>query len=277
MEDADLFEYQQQVPEGGAVSTDGCILPGGIDAELIADGRVVVWTDGACRNNQDSRLRRAGAGIFYAKGSPRNWAFALDGREQTNQRAELLAVVQVLRADARRLEVRTDSQYVFDGASSWQAWRSSGRHGDHVDLWAELATLMGERHLGQVVFTKVMGHAKVVHVQRGDVEQEDKDGNDAADALATLAADAHAAPPHLVRAAATRVAQAMATHRMMLEILVRRRAAEVQMGLAGAALLEADDAEMLAAAAGAGDAWTTDAAAVGGVMSDSLPVQANPG
>jgi len=92
-----------------------------------------------------------------------------------------------------------------------------------------------------VIFTKVLGHAKQEQVRRGLVKQEDKDGNDAADALATLAADAHAAPQILVRSATLRMEQAVATHRMMLEILAARRAAEVQMGLAGAALFEEED------------------------------------
>jgi len=142
MDDPDLMIFQQQTPHGGAISTDGCILPGDIDVEMVVDDRVVVWTDGACRNNQDSRLRRAGAGIFYAKGSSRNSAWALDGHDQTNQRGELLAVVQVMRADNRRLEVRTDSQYVCKGACSWSSWQGCGWQGDHVELWSALAMLM---------------------------------------------------------------------------------------------------------------------------------------
>jgi len=263
MDDPDLTEFQQLVPQGGAISADECILPGDIDAELIADDRVVVWTDGACRHNQDSRLRRAGAGIFYAKGSSRNSAWALDGRDQTNQRGELLAVVQVLRADNRRLEVRTDSQYVYKGACSWSSWQMGGWQGDHVELWSELARLMSGRTVGDVIFTKVLGHAKAENVRRGIVKQEDKDGNDAADALATLAADAHAAPQLLVGLAAGRVAQAVATHRMMLDILSTRRAAEVQMGLTATTLVEAEDDDSGQATASAANAGAT---VVGGTI-----------
>ena len=36
--------------------------------ELMDRSRVVVFTDGACRNNQDPRFRRAGVGAFWAHG-----------------------------------------------------------------------------------------------------------------------------------------------------------------------------------------------------------------
>ena len=241
LEDPELVEYMQHVPTGGAISMVGCSLPGDIEEEVAMDGRTVVWTDGACRNNQDARLRRAGAGIFYVKGSQRNWSWALEGRDQTNQRAELLAVVAVLRNDVRPLEIRTDSQYVFNGASSWQDWRCRGWRGDHADLWTEFSVLMEARGTIDTAFTKVVGHAKAEQVRRGLVEQIDKDGNDGADALATLAADAHAAPSQLAKRAEQRVTQAAAVHRMMLGILTARRAAEGEMQTAMP--LEQDDSE----------------------------------
>ena len=40
--------------------------------ELFCNERVVVFTDGACRNNQDARFRRAGYGVFWADGHPLN-------------------------------------------------------------------------------------------------------------------------------------------------------------------------------------------------------------
>ena len=77
-------------------------------------------------NNADARLRRAGCGIFYADGHPLNFSCLQPGFSQTNQRAELLAIILALRRDNRSLEVRTDSQYCFDGATSWQKWRYHG-------------------------------------------------------------------------------------------------------------------------------------------------------
>ncbi len=64
------------------------------DAQVIVlNEQQVLWTDGACANNQDQRFRRAGSGIFYGAGHHMNASMILPGYVQSNQRAELLAVV----------------------------------------------------------------------------------------------------------------------------------------------------------------------------------------
>eukprot|EP00973_Karenia_brevis_P063254 8795099-Karenia_brevis.AAC.1 len=57
--------------------------------ELLDDGFVIVYTDGACSHNKDPRLRRAGYGAFWALNHPLNISLPLAGNVQTNQRAEL--------------------------------------------------------------------------------------------------------------------------------------------------------------------------------------------
>ena len=122
--------------------------------------------------------------------------------------------------------VYMDSEYVFKGARSWRQWCGAGWQGDHQDLWAGLASQLQRRAHGSVLFTKVVGHATAQQVRRGVVERIDREGNSAADALATRSADSHAAPRELLLRGSSR----------------RRHAAEVQMGLAGVALLaESDD------------------------------------
>eukprot|EP00973_Karenia_brevis_P059471 8280832-Karenia_brevis.AAC.1 len=59
--------------------------------ELVVNGFVVVFTDGACSSNQDPRLRRAGFGAFWSVNHPCNVSAAVDGDIQTNQNAELHA------------------------------------------------------------------------------------------------------------------------------------------------------------------------------------------
>ena len=66
-------------------------------------------------------------------------AVPLQGDVQTNQKAELTAVVLVLQAESRLVEIRSDSKYVVGGAETHlPAWR---RHGwldiDNGDLWVE--------------------------------------------------------------------------------------------------------------------------------------------
>ena len=84
--------------------------------ELFAHGRIVVYTDGACTHNQDNRLRRAGCGAFWCLDHSLNISRLLEGPVQSNQRAELQAVLLVLQSEGRALEIRTDCQYVYDGA-----------------------------------------------------------------------------------------------------------------------------------------------------------------
>lgn len=77
---------------------------------------LVVFTDGACTNNGRSNSM-AGYGAFFGEGSPFNISKPLPGRP-TNQRAEMMAVLQTIRTVLRndlvlqggRLEIRTDSQ-----------------------------------------------------------------------------------------------------------------------------------------------------------------------
>ena len=108
---------------GGHIDTSGLELSGMVSEECFKDSRVIVWTDGACRHNQDNSFRRAGAGVFYSTGSDKNASVALDGRDQTNQRAELLAAVIALRQDPRPMEIRTDSKYVMDEARGLRHWK----------------------------------------------------------------------------------------------------------------------------------------------------------
>ena len=78
-------------------------------AEAWVDSRVVVYTDGAARNNQCRALRSAGVGAFWSKGHPFNVSVPLQGGVQPNNRAELMAVVMVAEVELRPVEVRTDS------------------------------------------------------------------------------------------------------------------------------------------------------------------------
>jgi len=90
-------------------------------------GKVVVYTDGACRSNQHKHLRRAGVGAFWAEGHPFNVSTPLVGETQTNNRAELSAVLSVLQLELRAVEVRTDSSYVINGLTeNLLTWKRQG-------------------------------------------------------------------------------------------------------------------------------------------------------
>ena len=85
------------------------------NAPLLEANCQVVFTDGACQNIQWKCSRIAGCGAFWADEHPFNADFALFGDEQTNNRAELRAVLYATRIELRPVEIRTDSAYVTDG------------------------------------------------------------------------------------------------------------------------------------------------------------------
>ena len=153
----------------------------------------------------------------------------MPGLVQSNQRAELLAVVLALRRDPSSLEIRTDSQYVHDGARAWHTWCERGWRGANGDLWLLFSQAMAARSPGSASFTKVLGHAKEIDVQRGRVLACDKIGNDGADECACHGADQHAVPASVLRDLEFRKAAAHGVQNMMVEILkVRRMRAPAQ-------------------------------------------------
>jgi ribonuclease HI len=121
------------------------------------EGAVEVFTDGACSGNP----------------GPGGWAWAVaDGRQgsggeatTTNQRMELRAVLEALRALDGPLVVVSDSTYVVncfrdEWWKGWQArgWRNSAKQPvANRDLWEPLVELVTSR--GDVSFRWVKGHS----------------------------------------------------------------------------------------------------------------------
>ncbi|CAE8631464.1 unnamed protein product [Polarella glacialis] len=87
----------------------------------------------------------------------------------------------------------------------------------NIDLWRELHSLM-ESRAGDVVVSKVKGHASERDVRSGRVKREDKVGNDAAALLAVEGAKSHAVSASAVAAQKQRVAVIEDVQRMMLDI-----------------------------------------------------------
>jgi len=196
--------------------------------ELEISGYTVVYTDGACQYNQYKHLSRAGAGAYWGKNHPFNLSEPLDGEKQTNNRAELLAVLRAFQLEARPLEIRTDSSYVANGINKHpQKWRSNGwqKKGKliiNADLWQQLGKLLAERMPGSYCVTKVKGHVDATEVLAGKYLGIDKFGNDAADALAVAAAGRNRIGIESgIRQEAT-IVWAVRYHKMMVEIAQAR-------------------------------------------------------
>jgi len=120
----------------------------------------VIYTDGSCQTN------RAGSGIWFGPEDPRNLSLKVPGK-QTNQRAEVFAIVAALRATEGPVEIKTDSLYAVCGCTK------THKSVMNLDLFEEVwAMLVNGR---DVVFTHVYGH-------------QGEEGNEGADVLADLAA-----------------------------------------------------------------------------------------
>eukprot|EP00662_Eupelagonemidae_sp_cell21_P057281 gene57281-biopygen80950 len=98
------------------------------------EGRVIVWIDGSRRTI--AGCSQAGAGVFYGYGNPDNCALAVTG-DQSSERAELTALLHVLRTATDPLLVITDSLYMQKGITGWPL--------DNEDMWEEVRGIIKSR------------------------------------------------------------------------------------------------------------------------------------
>lgn len=126
----------------------------------LADGKVVIYTDGGCIGNPGPG--GYGAVLLY-KGHRRELSGGY--RRTTNNRMELMACIVALQSLKCRSQVvlHSDSRYVVDGitrgwARRWRenGWlRNEGEEARNADLWSQLLDLCDEH---EVEFVWVRGH-----------------------------------------------------------------------------------------------------------------------
>jgi ribonuclease HI len=101
------------------------------------------YTDGSNQNGTSRELARAGWGVFYAKGSQHNKASKLHGPVQTSYRAELRALLHVVRTASCRILVMCDCKSVVN---TFQAYQMHGRRKcgalQEEDLWIQIFDIM---------------------------------------------------------------------------------------------------------------------------------------
>lgn len=139
----------------------------------VSKDAIVVYTDGACAKN-GQRGSRAGVGVFFGENSEYNISEPLEGTKQTNQRAEMTAVIRALTTiysmekKVSDVVILTDSQYTRTGYYDWMPkwkrnrWKtSSGTDVLNRDLWEELdKTAELVKECGMAFLIKwVRGHA----------------------------------------------------------------------------------------------------------------------
>jgi len=135
---------------------------------------VVIYTDGACKGNPGP----GGWGALLQAGGTEKELFGGEPLT-TNNRMELMAVIQALSALKRPCEVNLylDSEYVRKGITEWihgwkaKGWRTAAKQPvKNVELWQQLDVLVHQAG-HRISWHWVKGHA-------GDI------GNERADALA---------------------------------------------------------------------------------------------
>ncbi|KAJ4528950.1 hypothetical protein HRR83_009004 [Exophiala dermatitidis] len=149
--------------------------------EKSPPGMLRIYTDGSSLRNGQAGAR-AGVGVYFGPQDPKNVSEALKGSKQTNQRAELTAILRALDIAPRHRDVTiyTDSKYAIDCVTNWyRNWQrngwlnAKGKAVENKDLVVDIRDRIDERDelKKATFFVWVKGH-------------QDNAGNIAADKLA---------------------------------------------------------------------------------------------
>ena len=131
--------------------------------------QVQLFTDGACKGNPGP----GGWGAILRFNSHEKELFGGEP-ETTNNRMELMAVIQGLRALKRRcsVEITTDSQYVKNGITQWihnwkrNGWKTAAKKPvKNEDLWRQLDDAVASH---DVRWHWVKGHSGHAENERAD-------------------------------------------------------------------------------------------------------------
>ncbi|MBT4386361.1 MAG: ribonuclease HI [Betaproteobacteria bacterium] len=128
-----------------------------------------IYTDGACKGNPGP----GGWGAYLKSGDHEKDIFGGDS-QTTNNRMELMAVIEALKTIKNRSRIRLfiDSQYVKNGINIWisnwkkNGWRTSNKKAvKNVDLWMQLDELVPNH---EIEWIWVKGHAGNFGNERAD-------------------------------------------------------------------------------------------------------------
>ncbi|OAA67838.1 ribonuclease [Niveomyces insectorum RCEF 264] len=141
----------------------------GAGTSTSATAMLNIYTDGSSLGNGQSGAS-AGIGVFFGHGDKRNISERLKGEVQTNQRAELTAILRALQVVPVSQPVRifSDSTYAISCVNDWyKSWSNNGwrtRGGDSVmnqDLIKAVRSFidMRDKAGAMTMFRWVKGHS----------------------------------------------------------------------------------------------------------------------
>ncbi|MFZ6657649.1 ribonuclease HI [Undibacterium sp. TJN19] len=131
--------------------------------------KIEIYTDGACKGNPGV----GGWGALLIAGNKEKELFGGE-KETTNNRMELMAVIQALGALKRpcQITLHTDSQYVLKGITEWitgwkaKGWKTASKAPvKNVDLWQQLDEA---RNIHEIDWRWVRGHTGHPGNERAD-------------------------------------------------------------------------------------------------------------
>ena len=145
------------------------------DVETESDDGVLIYVDGACRNNGQSEAK-GGCGVYWDDYHPLNCSEVLLGEKQTNNRAEMSAAIialsQAIAIGLTNITIISDSRYMKEGISNWiKKWKVNGWKTQtktdilNKDLWV---LLDGLRTKVNVTWKWVEGHGTI----EGNIEAD---------------------------------------------------------------------------------------------------------
>ena len=163
-------------------SDNASFKKGSFEASKESDStkeETVVYTDGSCQLVGAKSV--GGSGVWYGDKDERNISQLLPGDRQTNQRAELYAVLLAMQQhliddNKTLLAIKSDSKYVVLGMTDWVfEWQTKNEwyRIQNGDLWKHLVTTRSKLQHG-VSFEHVFAHTGI-------------EGNEGADRLAKAA------------------------------------------------------------------------------------------
>lgn len=136
--------------------------------------KVVLYTDGGCRGNQERNNIGAIGGILIHPSSKKEKEYKKGFRNTTNNKMELLSIITGLKylKEPCIVDIYSDSAYVVNAMTkgwfeSWkkQGWKRGKNELKNKDLWQELDALAQTHVLN---FHKVKGHANDRYNNRAD-------------------------------------------------------------------------------------------------------------